>query len=273
MNRRPDWNVCVVQMNVRIGEPERNREEVIQRVEEAVMKVPKPDIIVLPEMWNTGYAWNRIHELAEPDGKTAQQLLRELAALHHIHIIGGSVAIKENGKLYNVCYVVNNQGETVLTYKKAHLFQLMNEHLHLTAGSEAGIFELDGVRCGVIICYDLRFPEWVRMYALEGVEVLFVPAQWPIQRLVHWQTLLRARSIENQIAVVACNRMGTSIDAEGAVTTFCGHSAIIDPWGEVVAEAELGESLICGRLDLTLIPDVRARIPIFQDRRVNVYRM
>ncbi|WP_028593586.1 carbon-nitrogen family hydrolase [Paenibacillus assamensis] len=266
------WNVCAIQMNIRIGEPERNVEEVIKQIEAAVA-AHMPDVIVLPEMWNTGYALDRVHELADEDGKQTLKLLSEMASLHHVHIVGGSVAVKEEGQIRNRSYVVNKKGELVHSYDKAHLFKLMDEHVHLHSGNELGIFELDGVKCGIIICYDLRFPEYIRSLALQHIEVLFVPAQWPNPRLHHWKTLLTARAIENQMYVVACNRMGTSIGSDGKPTSFFGHSMIIDPWGELIVEGDDQERLIQGELTISLVQEVRSRIPVFEDRRDGLYQL
>jgi predicted amidohydrolase len=119
---------------------------------------------------------------------------------------------------------------------------------------------------GLTICYDLRFPELFRRYALAGAKLIFVPAEWPHPRLMHWQTLLRARAIENQLFVVACNRVGVV-----GKTHFCGHSAVIDPWGETIVEGDESEMLLTAEIDLGLVDDVRQRIPIFADRRPEIY--
>ncbi|MCG7406673.1 carbon-nitrogen family hydrolase [Paenibacillus sp. ACRRX] len=267
------WHISVIQMDVKIGEPDRNYDEVIQKIEQAVSSDPKPDVIVLPEMWNTGYALERIHEIADENGERTRKLLQELSAMHQVHIVGGSVAIKENDRIKNVAYIYNKEGQLAGEYAKIHLFRLMDEHVYLDAGQQLGRFELDGVQCAVIICYDLRFPELSRSLALQGIEVLFVPAQWPHPRLHHWQTLLTARAIENQMYVIACNRMGSSIGADGNVTSFFGHSTVLDPWGETVAAAGEEDMIITAALSLSLVQEVRGRIPVFQDRKESLYQL
>ena len=142
----------------------------------------------------------------------------------------------------------------------------MNEEKHLVAGNHVGQFELEGVQAGMMICYDIRFPELTRKLALGGAKVLFIPAEWPHPRLHHWRTLLMARAIENQMYIVACNRVGVS---EG--TEFFGHSIIIDPWGEIIAEGSEDEMIITAELDLGLVDQVRQRIPVFEDRRPQLY--
>ncbi|MBN3527557.1 carbon-nitrogen family hydrolase [Paenibacillus apiarius] len=265
------WKICAIQMDVAIGEPERNRMQVMNKIKSAMEQEDKPDVIVLPEMWNTGYALKRIHELADEQGEQTIRLLSALAAQYQVNIVGGSVAVREQDRIYNRAYVLDRQGLIAKTYDKTHLFRLMDEHHYLSAGAALGHFTLDGVSCGVIICYDLRFPELSRTLALQGVEVLFVPAQWPHPRLHHWQTLLTARSIENQMYVVACNRTGSSRGADGKETSFFGSSVILDPWGETLAGADEEEAFVQAHIQLSLVEEVRGRIPVFEDRREALY--
>ncbi|EPY12364.1 Carbon-nitrogen hydrolase [Paenibacillus sp. cl6col] len=266
------WNVCAIQMDVAIGEPDKNMENVIQWIGKAMERDSKPDVIVLPEMWNTGYALERIHEIADVNGQQTKQMLTMLAARYGVNIVGGSVSVREGDQIYNRVYAANRNGDIVGAYDKVHLFQLMDEHVYLSSGNALGTFTLDGVKCGVIICYDLRFPEWTRTMALQGTEVLFVPAEWPHPRLHHWKTLLTARAIENQMYVVACNRVGTSKGASGQETAFFGHSAIIDPWGDTLASSGEQEAFVQAPISLSLVQEVRGRIPVFADRRESLYQ-
>jgi len=258
--------LALIQMDITIGEPEINRRKVEKLLLEAVGGTQKPDIIVLPEMWNTGYALDRIHELADPEGRITREMLGSFAKEHGVHIIGGSVAEKKGEEVKNTVYGFNRNGEEILEYSKIHLFQLMDEHLSLAAGSERGSFELDGIPAAAVICYDIRFPELTRKLALEGAQMLFVPAEWPHPRLHHWRTLLMARAIENQMIVVSCNRVG-----ESKGTSFFGHSMVIDPWGQVLAEGGEEEEIIFAEVDLAEVASVRAKIPVFTDRRPAVY--
>jgi predicted amidohydrolase len=162
--------------------------------------------------------------------------------------------------------VFNREGECVTSYAKIHSFQLMDEHLYMEAGNQLGHFHVDHVEAGVMICYDIRFPELARKLALSGAKILFVPAQWPNPRLHHWRTLLQARAIENQMYVVACNRVGES---EG--TSFFGHSMIINPWGEIMLEGDETEQLLAASIDLNEVETIRKKIPIFADRRPTLY--
>ncbi|MFC4811731.1 carbon-nitrogen family hydrolase [Paenibacillus sp. GCM10023250] len=258
--------VALVQMHVDAGEPDANYERVARKLEEAVGGEEKPELIVLPEMWNTGYALQRIEDIADRDGERAKALLSAFARTHAVRILGGSIAEKRADGVYNTTYVFDERGELTDTYSKMHLFRLMDEEKYLQAGDLPGTLRAGGLQAGMMICYDLRFPELARKLALGGAKALFVPAQWPNPRLHHWRTLLTARAIENQMYVVACNRCGASGD-----TTFFGHSMIIDPWGEIVAEAGEEETILRGGIDPALVEAVRAKIPVFEDRRPSLY--
>ncbi|MBB6636766.1 carbon-nitrogen family hydrolase [Cohnella thailandensis] len=264
--------LALIQMHIDAGHPEPNFARLEQRLTEAVAASPKPDVILVPEMWNTGYALDRIRELADPAGARTRSFVSEFAKRHGVNIVAGSIAELREGndgrasKVTNTVYGFDRQGEEIAEYSKIHLFKLMDEHLHLEAGEKPGRFELEGYPAGVMICYDIRFPELARKLALEGAKVLFVPAEWPHPRLHHWRTLLQARAIENQMYVVACNRTGIS-----GTTHFFGHSMVIDPWGEIVAEAGEEETILTAEIDLDLADEVRGRIPVFADRRPSLY--
>lgn len=260
-------NIALIQAYIELGETEANYDRMLEMMMRAVTAEAKPDVIVLPEMWNTGYALDRIKELADPDGRATRDVLGAFAKEHGVFVVGGSVAEKIGDEIFNTMYVFNREGKQICKYSKMHLFRLMDEEKFLQAGNQVVTFPLEeGLIAGASICYDIRFPELSRTLALAGAKVLFVPAQWPHPRLHHWKTLLTARAIENQMYVVACNRTGTSGD-----TSFFGHSMIIDPWGETVASGGEEEAIITGVLDPSLTDAVRRRIPVFEDRRPGLY--
>lgn len=258
--------IACVQMNIAFGEPEANYTAIEKYVKEAAEA--KTDIIVFPEMWNTGYALDRLENLADRNGEKTKQLLIHLATKYKIHIVGGSVATKKEDVFFNTMYVVDRNGKIVGEYDKAHLFKLMDEHLYMKAGERANVFNLDDVTCGGIICYDLRFPEWIRTHTLGGAKIMFIPAQWPKGRIDHWQLLLQARAIENQCYVVAVNRVGHDPNNE-----FNGHSMVIAPWGEILLNNEESEGIFYAEIDLQEVERVRKTIPVFQDRRPELYRL
>lgn len=256
--------IACVQMDIAFGSPDANFEQVERLMEEAAGN--GADLIVLPEMWNTGYALTELDKLADAEGR-AKKFLVGFAKKHRVHIVGGSVSTRRDGEFYNTMHVVNKNGEAVMDYDKAHLFGLMDEHLHLKAGEALNIFELDGVKSGGVICYDIRFPEWLRAHALNGAQILFVPAEWPAARIDHWRVLLQARAIENQCFVVAVNRVGSDPKNE-----FGGNSMVIAPWGEIRLQMGTEEAIGYADIELSEVEDVRGRIPVFDDRRDILYK-
>lgn len=261
-------NAAVIQMDVRKGDVAANRAAVAAKTALAVQRQPRPEVIVLPELWASGYDLERARELSSPLGEEDAAFLGELAVKYGIAFAGGSVLSREGERVYNRAQVIDAQGRYVAGYNKVHLFRLMDEDTYLGQGSASLQFTLCGMRCASVICYDIRFCEFIRTQALRGAEVLFVSAQWPLARKDHWTTLLRARAIENQMYVVACNRCGVT---DGV--TFGGHSMIIRPDGVPVAVADEEEDILIAALDPALVTATRAAIPVFQDRVPDLYEM
>ncbi len=255
--------IACIQMDIAFGEPNVNFEHVEAYLKEAAAN--GAETIVLPEMWNTGYALTELEELADGTGRTLT-FLQGFAKEHGVNIVGGSVSTKKQEGFYNTMYVVDKTGKLLSEYDKAHRFGLMDEHIHLEEGEGLGTFELAGTTCGGVICYDIRFPEWIRAQALNGAKVIFVPAEWPEARIDHWKVLLQARAIENQCFIVAVNRVGSDPKNE-----FGGHSMVIAPWGEIRLDMAKQEGIGYTDIDLTEVENVRQRIPVFADRRENLY--
>jgi predicted amidohydrolase len=262
------WNVALLQMDVAFGQPEQNREKVRSLVDSLAVSGSQTDVLLLPELWDTAYDLPRLDEIADEQGERAIELLSWAARRLNSYVIGGSVAKRAGNQVTNTSFVFDRKGNLIGEYAKVHLFRLMEEEKHLTAGNRLGLYAMDGQTTGSVICYDIRFPEWIRTYALQGMKVLFVPAQWPNPRLQHWRQLLIARAIENQMYVVACNRVGF-----GGGSEFFGHSLVIDPWGEVIAEGSEQEEVVQAQIDLALVDEVRSRIPVFTDRRTSLYEL
>ncbi|MCT3412690.1 carbon-nitrogen family hydrolase [Lactobacillus helveticus] len=257
--------VALAQFNIQFADPDKNQ----QRVAELTSIAAKAgaDVIVFPEMWNIGYALNQLDRLADDGGRTTTKLFYRLARQYQISIVGGSVAVKEGGHFYNRTLIVDPLGQVVGKYDKVHLFRLMNEHRYLTAGNQENYFRLAGVPNASFICYDLRFPEWIRTVARHGSAVLYFPAEWPAVRIPQWTTMLKARAIENQAFVVAVNRVGDDPDNH-----YNGHSLAIDPLGNVIADAGENDGITYAELDLTQLATVRGAIPVFVDRRPDLYK-
>lgn len=252
-----------IQMNVRFGKVEENYAHAEALIRQAAEQ--GAEIIVLPEMWNSGYALEQLSELADVQGERTQAFLQQLSQQLGVHIVGGSVSTKQDGGFYNTMYTYDNAGRQVGDYSKVHLFRLMDEHLHLQAGSSMNRFQLGDIEAAGVICYDIRFPEWLRSHALAGAKVLFVSAQWPTPRIDHWKTLLQARAIENQCFIVAVNRIANKKE------NFNGQSMIIEPWGDILWTGGDEEELAVIDVDLSVVDEIRERIPVYDDRRPNLY--
>jgi predicted amidohydrolase len=260
--------IVAIQMKVALKKVEEN----YQKAEVWIRKAAAAgaDVAVLPEMWSGGFITADLDErLADVDGHRAKAFLQRLAGELKINIVGGSVATKKGSQYFNTSYVADRQGHIIADYDKAHLFSFAGEDKRFSAGDQLVTFVLDGVPCGIIICYEIRFPEWSRKQALAGTKVLFVPAQWPLPRVGHWRVLNQARAIENQIFVVAVNGCGEAVkDQQNA-----GNSMMIDPLGKLLADAgaDPEEKLIQGNIELAELDQTRNNMTVFKDRRTDLY--
>ncbi|MCP4359655.1 MAG: carbon-nitrogen family hydrolase [Chloroflexi bacterium] len=256
--------ISLGQMDVKLARPQANIATVQRMTAEAAQH--GSDVIVFPELWSTGYDLENGAAYATATDAGVFAEVGRLARKHEIAILGSCLSDLGAGKIGNTAVYFDKTGVSLGEYSKTHLFRLMAEDQYLTAGAGKTAVNTEWGLAGLTICYDLRFPELFRAYALAGAKVIFVPAEWPHPRLMHWRTLLRARAIENQMFIVACNRVGQSNEAH-----FYGHSAIIDPWGETVVEGGEDEGVLTAVVDLDMVDEVRTRIPVFKDRRPEIY--
>lgn len=254
--------IAIYQMEIIPGEPEKN----IEKVANWLSTLDDVEIAVLPEMWNTSYTLEELVHITSDNGQREIEKLSELAKQYQINIVGGSIAVRVEDKIYNRAIVINKKGELIHQYDKLHLVPMLDEPNYLTQGNNISIFEIDNVKLGVIICYDLRFPEISRKLALEGIEVLFVVAEWPIERISQFEKLLYARAIENQVYVIASNSIGKCNN-----TLFGGKSMVINPLGEATTKIILGEGTIQATVNIEEIRNIRTKIPLFKTRRADIY--
>ncbi len=252
---------AAVQFNITLGEVTTNLEKVIAALDR--VKAKGAELAVLPEMWSTGYDYKRLFSLAEETPRVIEALRRKSA--EHAMVVVGSLPEKENQAIYNTAYVIDN-GAIKAAYRKIHLFSTMGEDRFLSAGDHALLVPTSVGRLGIAICYDLRFPELFRKLALEGAEILCIPAEWPKPRQEHWRTLLRARAIENQIFVAAANCCGP----QGKLDFF-GMSLLIAPRGEILAEGGESDTELTASFDFSEMVNYRSQIRVFQDRRPEIY--
>jgi deaminated glutathione amidase len=237
------------------------------------------DLVVLPEKWNGIGPPDFLRANAETleDGETVEAM-SSWAREHKVTLLGGSIAERREGreKLSNTCLVFDPEGEIVALYRKIHMFdvevggQVYRESESEEAGEEtARLSEVEGWKLGLTVCYDLRFPELYRILAVEGAEVIAVPAAFTLfTGKDHWELLLRARAVENQCYVVAADQWGTHGDGKASY----GRSMIVDPWGLVIAQAADEDGVIAAELDRTRIQDVRRALPSLANRQPAAYR-
>jgi predicted amidohydrolase len=223
--------------------------------------VPPGALVVLPEMFATGFSMN-VAAIAEgPDGPT-ETLLAETARQWGAFVLGGLVTKAPDGRGLNQALLVGPTGETIGRYTKMHPFSFAGEDRHYAGGDHLVAVEMGGTRLAPFICYDLRFPEVFRMATAGGTEVLAVIANWPAARQEHWRTLLRARAIENQAWVVGVNRIGADPNA-----AYAGGSLVVDPWGVIVADAGTGPCAMAAELDLPALRRYRQEFPALRDMK------
>ena len=256
-----------VQMNMAFARPEEN----FRRAEALVRQAAegKPGVIILPETWNTGFFPREdLASLCDRDCAQTRMVFGALAKELGVNLVAGSVANARGGRVYNTACVFDRTGSLLCAYDKTHLFTPMGEQEYFTPGDHLCRFELDGVPCGILICYDIRFPELTRTMALEGMDLLFVVSQWPAARNAHLRTLTTARAIENQMFLACCNSCGTAGE-----TIYGGRSVILDPWGKELASAGAQEQILTADCDLSVLHGIRTSINVFRDRRPELYRV
>ncbi len=222
------------------------------------------ELAVLPEMWSSGYDYRNLAALAQETPRVLERLCKEAEQLQLV-IVGSLPEADNNGLTYNSSYVVD-RGVLKGSYRKLHLFSAMHEDRYLTQGNQAVVVDSSVGKLGLAICYDLRFPELFRKLALAGAEIVCLPAEWPKPRQEHWNILLRARAIENQLFVVAANCCGI----QGKLDFF-GCSQLISPLGRVLAIAAEEETELVSEFDFSEMLEYRKRIDILNDRRADIY--
>ena len=244
--------ISIAQFKSELGAVDENFSTASKLIEAA----KNSDVILLPELWSTGYYPMPVEKFADVDGSRTKNFLCAAAKKFSVNIIGGSVIVNSGGKIFNRCMVANRHGEIVASYDKTHLFSFAQEDKVFSAGDKISVVELDGVKCGLAICYDLRFPEFIRKISLAGAEIIFIPAAWSLKRLTPRQILTKARAIENQIFVVFANSSGKS--------------EIVNPRGEVIAESGRGEEILTAEINLNERAEVIATMNLLADRNPNV---
>jgi len=267
-------NIRTALIQSRVG---KNRSENLIHAEKLISqaKCSGAKLVSLGECFNSPYGIKFFSEYAEtiPNGPTSEMLSRA-ARDNQIYLIGGTFPELEDNKYYNTCTVWNPEGKLIAKYRKMHLFDIdipggitFKESEVLCAGNELATFDLEGVKVGLGICYDLRFEELAKLYRLQGVEVLVYPAAFNCTTgPLHFDILQRGRAIDNQLFVLT---ISPARGEQGYIAW--GHSQVTSPWGKVLAQAKEGEEIIHVELDLNECDAVRQQIPIFVQRRKDIY--
>ncbi len=254
------YKAGIIQLAIKRGEIEVNKQVAFEKIKQLVKE--NTQLIILPELWATGFAYKELPALAN----LTPELIKEIQGLLPEGVVVACTLPQQEGRhIYNTAFLVSNK-DILARYQKLHLFSPMQEDKHFAKGRRWVVVSTPLGQIGLLICYDLRFPELARRLVLEGAEVLIVCAAWPQMRIEHWQILLRARAIENQVFILAANACGQ----QGRLK-MGGHSAIISPWGEVLAKAGKEETVLMAEIDLEKVEEARRSIPCLQDRRSEVY--
>ena len=252
---------AAIQFNLKLGNVDTNLDSALIGIEQAAAQGAQ--IAVLPEMWSSGYDYRRLGDLAERTPEVIERLCAASRATGLILV--GSLPEKQGDILHNMATVIES-GEVKGVYRKLHMFSTMGEDRFLSPGDSTLVVDTAIGRIGVAICYDLRFPELFRKMALDGAELICVPAEWPKPRQEHWRTLLRARAIENQLFIAAANCCGI----QGKLDFF-GMSLLISARGEVLAEAGEYDTVLTATFEQQEMATYREQIRCFVDRRPEIY--
>ncbi len=251
------------------------KQENYSTVTRLIAGIKDPGVVVLPEMWVCPYDISLFPSYAETEEGETASFLSETARKFGIYLVGGSVPEISQGLLYNTCYVFNTKGERIALYRKIHLFDVVlptghriTESKTLTPGNAVALFSLGEWKAGVIICFDLRFPEILRTLEQKGAEVVMVPSVFSVSTgKEHWEGLLRIRAVDNQIYIAGVS----PAREETALNPSYANSMIVDPWGKVINRGETQECVVSGTLDKTRIRQIRQEFPLRKQYRREGY--
>ncbi len=271
MNAR--LKVRLLQMDIEPANPEENAKRIVDAIKLAGRS--GVELLCAPEMCLTGFDWKQNKNL----GARIERALISIAKAVEsacVGFYGSTYRLDADGNATNSAGLILPHPDGLLAnwYAKVHLFALMDEPRHLTAGNEIVTVDTQWGTLGLAICYDLRFPELFHALALRGAGVILLPAAWPAKRCHHWRTLLQARAIENQCFIIAINQSG--VEGQFGVTgedAFAGHSMVVDPFGNIIAELAEAPGHFDVELDLIAIAQARKAILTVQDRRPSVYEL
>ena len=242
------------------------------------IKDENPDFVILPEMFCCPYQTENFPIYAEKEGGPVWQQLSGYAKQYGIYLIGGSMPEKDaEGNVYNTSYIFDREGKQIGKHRKVHLFdidvkggQTFKESDTLTAGDSDTVFDTEFGKIGVMLCFDIRFPELSRMMVNDGAKVIFVPAAFNMTTgPAHWELSFRTRALDNQIYMVGC---APARDVSAGYISW-GHSIVIDPWGRVTGMLDENEGILLAELDMDYEEQVREELPLLKSRRKDMYKL
>ena len=242
------------------------------------IKVEQPDFVILPEMFCCPYQTENFPIYAEKEGGPSWQAMSDYAGKYHIYLIAGSMSeVDEAGNVYNTSYIFDRDGKQIGKHRKTHLFdinvkngQYFKESDTLTSGDHATVFDTEFGKMGVMICYDIRFPEFARTMALDGARMIFVPAAFNMTTgPAHWELTFRARALDNQIYMLGC---APARDTQAGYISW-GHSIVTDPWGKVMEQLDEKEGILIEEIDLDREEQIREQLPLLKHRKSEMYHL
>jgi predicted amidohydrolase len=262
------FTVGLIQMECALMEKEHNLHNALQFLSELAGKA---EFVCLPELFTTGYNLDvmgeALYDLAEPiPGPTTEEICKK-GKEYGMAIFGNLVERDQEveGVLYDTSFLIDSRGKLVGKYRKSHLYP--KEHQYFRAGDTLSVFESDGIIVGSAICYEHAFPQICTVLALQGAQLVYIPSAVPIDYEYLLNLRTRARAQDNQIFTLAVNRVGRDADV-----TYCGLSKIVNPRGEVIAEAsQTDEELLVAEIDLSMILKERKQEPVFRSMRPELY--
>ncbi len=260
MEKKTKVRLLAIQMGAVIADLEANIEKVECLLEKELIRYAA-DFVFLPEVWTSGWDCPSFEECAEDiNNSESIKMLQRIAKKYCVNIIGGSIILKG---MTNSCPVINRQGELVCTYDKNHLFSYYGceEGKFITRGKNPVMVELDGVKLGLTICYDIRFPEIYRAYRKAGADILVNMAAWGASKKIPWDSMTTSRAVENQSYFVALTQTGVLKDGTGNL----GHSMILDYKGDVLSEINKIEGGIFAEVNLEEMYEFRDKCRVLED--------
>lgn len=256
-------SISLAQIKITPGNLSENVQRAVSLIHAAI--TAGSEMVILPELWSSGYQLKDRYTVSRANLEILKSL-KSIANQHHIWI-GGSLVEQKGDDFFNSFFLINPDHAIDFKYQKTHLFKPMKEDLWFSPGEQAVSFQSPWGQIGLAICYDLRFPELFRRYALDGVKICLISAEWPLSRIEHWKVLVQARAIENQYFVAAVNCVGKS-----NTETFGGNSLIVAPDGRILAMGgQDEEEMVTADLVLSDLAKLRASFPVLSDRRPDVY--